>query len=606
MSGESLRVVGKLRQRPREYQLEAARWALERGRGVVVLPTGTGKTLVAVIWALELIERGLARRVLFLEPTRFLVEQVARYIGSVAGVKAEPVHGAVSRSERGRRWRSRLVVATPEVVLSDWELIEGFDAVVVDECHHTTGKDAYKETMLRLREARYRLGLSAYIPPSRRGEIEETIGPIREWSWRDPRVAPYIPPLIGEVYEAELNEAEKRLYEALEELAASVQGRLRVAVRNAQRWLVRDGALALRDSMERRTSLAELLRRIRSLLEAPGVRPSHKADPFLRILRDHEGFSKAIVFIDRVVVAEYACNLAREAGYPCVLIRGRMGHRALRAALEKAHAAETKVVVSTSAGEEGVDLPEADLLVMWSITASPLRFIQRHGRILRARDAASPPKFVAYIVTLDTIDVDSFVDAMETATRLGIDMPVEREVVEKLWRRTTRSKIVAVLEGNPMPFELLAEAAGLPAERLRRDLQRLMRHGDIVYIYTGIGKVYAYSGDLELLEERFSEYLQPREDVTAKVKYVPHGSRSWGRGVSGTYHEVRKRMISLLEKYGAFERIHVSLMVRIGALLRLVNVSYTFLVDTVEKLDLVLRNAFSVPRIVEELGALPE
>jgi len=146
----------------------------------------------------------------------------------------------------------------------------------------------------------------------------------------------------------------------------------------------------------------------------------------------------------------------------------------------------------------------------------------------------------------------------------------------------------------------------LPAERLRRDLQRLMRHGDIVYIYTGIGKVYAYSGDLELLEERLSEYLQPREDVTAKVKYVPHGSRSWGRGVSGTYHEVRKRMISLLEKYGAFERIHVSLMVRIGALLRLVNVSYTFLVDTVEKLDLVLRNAFSVPRIVEELGALPE
>jgi len=601
-----LAVATRLKQKPRDYQIEAARWALEQRRGVVVLPTGTGKTLVAVIWALELLRQGRARRVLFLEPTRFLVEQVARYIERVSGERAEAVHGAVSRDERAARWRGRIVVATPEIALAEWSRIGEFDAVVVDECHHTTGKDAYKEVMERLRGVTYRLGLSAYIPPSRRREIEETIGPIREWSWRDPRVAPYIPPLIGEVYEATLNSDERRLYEALEELAGRVDGRLRVAVRNAQRWFVRDGALALRDSMTRRTMLAGLLAQIRGLIEAPGVRPSHKAEPFTRILRDHEGFSKAIVFVDRVVVAEYACRVAEEAGYSCVLIRGRMGRAALRDALERARSPGTKVVVSTSAGEEGIDLPEADLLIMWSITASPLRFIQRHGRILRAREERGPPKFVTYIVTLDTIDVDSFVDAMETAVKIGIDMPVDKEVVERLWRRTARSRVIAVLEGNPMPFELLVQAVGAPAERLRRDLQRLMQHGDVVYIYTAIGKVYAYSGDLELLEERFGEYLEPEEDTEAKVKYVPLGGREWGRAVSGTYAAVSERMKRLLARHGGFERLHVSMTVHLGGVLRLVNAVYTFLIDTEEKLDLALRNAYSLPRIVRELGTVPE
>jgi superfamily II DNA or RNA helicase len=602
------KVAARLRQRPRRYQLEAARWALSRGRAVVVLPTGTGKTLVAVLWALALMEAGLAGRVVFLEPTRFLVEQVARYIRSVAGVEAEPVHGALPRGEKRRRWRGRVVVSTPEALVAEWSdatAAGGFDAVVVDECHHTTGKDAYKEAMRLLRGARYRLGLSAFIPRHRRGEIEETIGEIREWSWRDPEVAPYIPPLIGEVYEAVLNEEERRLYDALEELAGSVSGRLRALLRNAQRWFVRDGALALRDSLQRRTMLSALLGKVRGLIEAPGVRPSHKAEPFLRLLRDHEGFTKAIVFIDRVVVAEYACHLAEEHGYPCVLIRGRMPRGELRAAVERAHSRDVKVIVSTSAGEEGVDLPDADLLVMWSITASPLRFIQRHGRVLRARETGGPPKTVVYIVTLDTIDVDSFVDAMETAERIGIDMPVSREVVEALWRRTTRSRIVAVLEGNPMPLELLSEAAGMPLDRLRRNLQHLLRRGEVFYIYTGIGRVYAYRGDAEVVEERFAEYLSPEPGVSAKVKYMPLGSRSWGRAVTGEYPAVKERLLRLLERHGGFERIHAALEVETGGVVRLVNAVYAFLIEDEEVLDIVLRNIYSIPRIMRELGVLP-
>ncbi|BEP17228.1 hypothetical protein PYJP_05800 [Pyrofollis japonicus] len=599
----------RVRQKPRKYQLEAYEWAYRVRRGVVVLPTGTGKTLVAVMWAKRLIEEGKARRVLFLEPTRFLVEQVARYVRWVSDLPAEPVHGAVPRHERERRWRSSVVVATPEIVISDWELVEKnrVDAVVVDECHHTTGKDAYKEVMQRLSSTEYRLGLSAFIPRHRRREIEETIGEIREWSWSSPEVAPYIPPWIGEVYEAFLNEAEKKLYDALEELGNTVAGRLRGLVRNALRWFVRDGALALRESASKETLLARMLDKVRDLIFDPGVRPSHKAEPFRRVLRDHEGyFSKTIVFIDRVVVAEYACSVAQELGYGCVLIRGRMRGTELREALERAAAPETRVVVSTSAGEEGVDLPEADLLVMWSITASPLRFIQRHGRVLRAREESPrKPRIVVYIVTLDTIDVDSFVDAIETAKKIGIDIPVDEETVESLWRRTTRSRIVSVLEGNPMPLELLAEATGMPRDRLERDLQRLMQHGEVLYIYTGIGKIYAYSGDIEILEERFKEYLEPEEGVKAKAKYLALGSKTWSRAVSGDYARLYQRLSRIVEEK-PLQRLIISLEVRLpSGLVKLVNLQYNFLIDNEDKLRLVLRNALAAPKIVKELGTIP-
>ena len=68
--------------RPRSYQEESSKWALSRRNAVVVLPTGSGKTLIAIIWAINLLNSGEAREILFIEPTRFLVEQISKYISS--------------------------------------------------------------------------------------------------------------------------------------------------------------------------------------------------------------------------------------------------------------------------------------------------------------------------------------------------------------------------------------------------------------------------------------------------------------------------------------------------------------------------------------------
>lgn len=586
-----------LRIKPRDYQLEASKWALSNKRSTVVMPTGSGKTLIAVLFSKELLEKKYARKILVLEPTRILVEQTARYFEKTLGVKAHAIHGRYPPKKRADLWRKAVIaVATPETALNDvGEILNNkYEAIIVDECHHTTGKDAYAKFMEIAKNVfEWRLGLSAHIPSTRKHDIEKYIGKIRVWSWKDERIKKYVPEWIGEIYEAELNDAEKQVLEKLEEARLEYTGRYRGLVNLAIRWFVRDGALALKESLEKETVLASLLSHIRSMLENKAVRPLHKLDALNRVLNDHEGFNKAIIFVDRVIVAEYLEKKLMK--YNPVMIVGKTRLRTnLKKVLSKAHDSRTKVIISTSAGEEGIDLPEADLLIIWSNVASPLRFIQRHGRILRLTGKKGL-KFVAYIVTPDTPDMDSLLDALELAKKNGVDIPVDEETLETLWRRTTRNRIMNILSGRPMPIEWISEITGMPRDMVEKAIKRLEEKGLVIYIYTFLGKTYALIDDLFVLTENYEEYLSPDKCLVAKIK--PYVENRELRTISGTYDQVLNKLIKLLKKYGEFTRISASLQIPLetGALQLLV-LHYTFLINREDVLKIIVKNIFSASK----------
>ncbi len=585
----------KIRLRPREYQVEAFNWAISRRGSVICMPTGTGKTLIAVLWVKRVLEDRLSDKVLVLEPTRILTEQVARYFRDVAGINAVPIYGIYPRSLRNRMLSNATVaVMTPEAALGNADALirEGYNAVVIDECHHTTGKDAYLQLMKLLKGVfKWRLGLSAYIPPHRLTTLKEYIGEVKFWGWADPKVRPYIPKWIGEVYEAELNEYEKRVLKLLEETRNSLRGRGRLIVNLALRWFVRDGALALQESLSKRTALARTLSWLRNELRNPEVRPAHKLNALIRALRDHEGFRKALIFIDRVIIARYVASMLKDYRAELICGRSRLG-RMFKDVLRRIKSEDVKAIISTSAGEEGIDLPECDLLIIWSNVASPLRFIQRHGRILRAvKEGGLPTKFVVYLITPDTVDTDSFVDSIEYASKLGIDIPVNREVVEELWRKTSRARILSILSKEPLTLEWLREVTGLPRDVLNNYVLKLLRHGDLIYIFTHVGKVYATSDALNLLRRRYSSYLIPSHDIIAKVKALIHG-RDYT--LKGAYSRVRDRLRKLLIRRGYIDKVVVSLEVPLpGGAYRLVNLQYTFKIASNEVLDLILSNAYS-------------
>ncbi len=587
-------MAGRRSIRPRRYQLEALRWALQRGRAVVCMPTGTGKTVIAGLWVREVLSRGLASRVLVLEPTRYLVEQTARVLRSM-GLPAEPLHGSLPRAGRARAWRARVVVATPEIVVAEWgELAaDGFDALVVDECHHTTGQDPYRIVASRI-GARLRLGLTALVPPSRRAEIEEHIGEVRCWGWDHPEIARYMPEWAAEVYEAPLNAAERRLYEAIEEAWARARGAGRALLGNALRWLARDGAEALRETLERSPRLRAALGGAYRLAWDPGVRGAHKLGALERILADHEGFTKAIVFVERVVIARIVAGALDDWGVALLLGR-RAGAGSPREALERARRPGVRVVVSTSAGEEGVDLPEADLLVLWSNTASPLRFVQRLGRLLRPRGPrGGGQKYAAFIVTPDTVDADSLLDGIAEARRAGVHVEVDEETVAHLVALTRRRRVLEVLYQHPATPDMVAQALGAPRDRVEAALRWLATRGYAAYIHTPIGRVYYPQDQTGPLYREYGEYLKPHPGVTATIKPLCPGGGA--RAVrQAPYDRGRRALLAAFAACGELAGVRATAFHQVRGVVRVYNLAYSFRARLREAVEATVDNIYSAP-----------
>jgi len=456
---------------PRSYQSEAVEWALTKKQAVCCLPTGTGKTLVAVLWLKLLFERDKIETALVLEPTRFLVNQTTDYFLEKARIDCVPIDGRIPRPKREKLWHSALVIATPETTFNDIEHVH-FDAVVVDECHHTVGQDAFARVMAALQPS-YKLGLSAFIPERREKEITQLIGPIRRWSWNDPEIAPYVPNWIGEVYEANLNSQELELLRVIRNLPTGPG--LNPAL--LERYLSRDGSVAVRETLSGKNRLAQAFGK--ELLPMATDR-THKLEAVAEILDSHE-CHKAIVFVDRVVVAGKVT-----ASFPqvqAVAFQGKRGKFDQGTALHKAKSDETRLVVSTSAGEEGIDLPSADLLVIWGNAASDIRFIQRLGRMMRKTGQGL--KFATFVVTPQSSDFDSFALGLARAVEAGT-IDVEKTFgwdPEVLWPRTTWWHVSELLRNNPRPLGEMAQALEVRDELAEQVVANAVRRGRLFYVY---------------------------------------------------------------------------------------------------------------------------
>ncbi len=142
----------------REYQVSIAKSAL-RGNTLVVLPTGLGKTIIAILVLVEVL-RKKGGKVLFLAPTKPLVEQHAKTIKKLTKIEEVIVlTGEVSRKKRKELYGSaKIVVATPQIIQNDiiaGELkIGDFSLIIFDEAHRAVGNYAYVYIAKKYRESR--------------------------------------------------------------------------------------------------------------------------------------------------------------------------------------------------------------------------------------------------------------------------------------------------------------------------------------------------------------------------------------------------------------------------------------------------------------------
>ncbi len=131
----------------RHYQQAIALSCVKRST-LVVLPTGLGKTVIALLVMAETL-RTKRGKILFMAPTKPLVEQHARFLKK--HLIAEPpvvFTGEVAPAKRKEMWKgSQIIVATPQVVSND--LIAGqidlndISLIIFDEVHRAVGDYAY-------------------------------------------------------------------------------------------------------------------------------------------------------------------------------------------------------------------------------------------------------------------------------------------------------------------------------------------------------------------------------------------------------------------------------------------------------------------------------
>jgi len=131
----------------RDYQTNIAE-AAKRESTLLVLPTGLGKTVVALLVIAHVLASKTGK-VLFLAPTKPLVQQHSGFLKEHL-LKFEPVMftGEVPPADREALWKgSRLVVSTPQVIENDLEdgriSLKGVDLIVFDEAHRAVGDYAY-------------------------------------------------------------------------------------------------------------------------------------------------------------------------------------------------------------------------------------------------------------------------------------------------------------------------------------------------------------------------------------------------------------------------------------------------------------------------------
>ncbi len=423
----------------RRYQKHVARDVINVIRGgsrfvVVSMPTGSGKTFIELFIAFYSLEQGFSR-VLVLEPTRFLCDQMYRGLwskvfGNLVGKEYEGNCG--SFLEFGKR----IIISTPQTALKCISMLkEKFKVVVIDEVHHAFGGRYYAELLVGLKPAIV-VGFTALLPSHKRYRLDPKVRDIvgepyilsydfKKLEEIDPEFRP--PKAVADVFDAEMNDCENKAYDAL--FRALPQGNSQI-IKFLEVTLARYGKEAFCESYKKALEKNRIMPNnyLEDLCRSSSL--SHKARILIDILtiydiRESDELKPVLIFTSRKATAnEFKKAIVHYVGLPeekVIVLTSDISREERLKLVKKARSREVDVIISTLVGEEGVDIPETGLLIMTDTPKSPLRFYQRLGRLIRM-SSQRKIKYLVISLTPKTIEYQDLEDALWNLYMEGIDI----------------------------------------------------------------------------------------------------------------------------------------------------------------------------------------
>ncbi len=454
--------------KPRLYQ-ETIAYSASKANTLVVLPTGTGKTLISLLLSAYRLNSG---KTIILAPSKPLVSQHTSTFKKYLKINEEEFGlftGEIPPEKRKELWgEKKIVFATPQVlendIISRRVSLEDVSLIVFDEAHRGVGNYAYTfiaKNYVETAKDPLILGLTA----SPGGEVEKIdevrknlfIENVEIRTEVDDDLKPYIKPIktnwihielpkefkeIKKILENALRERLKKLKEYgfvryydpkkttkkdLLELQVKLQRELDrkpnpkvyhalslqatcLRIAHASELLETQGISQLKRYMERlyrqsksggSKGIRDLMKdkeilKMRSLLEKIGDIEHPKLGIVLEEVEKQiaeKADSKIIVFTqfrdsaikiteflneNKIVTKRFVGQLSR-------LDDKGLSQKEQIKILEEFKDGNFPTLVATSIGEEGLDVPEVDLVVFYEPVPSEIRSIQRRGRTGRAK-----------------------------------------------------------------------------------------------------------------------------------------------------------------------------------------------------------------------------
>ena len=346
-----------------DYQTESlAAWHNQNRFGSIVLPTGAGKTFVAI----QAISQCQVST-LIVVPTIDLLHQWYARLQNAFQTEIGVWYGQEKESRP-------VTITTYSSAWSHAEKLGNqFKLLIFDEIHHLPAPTWHEIALMYA--APFRLGLTATYPQNsdNLALLEELVGPVLYRKHIEDLSGEQLAQYRTERLRIDLNEAERAAYDTA---YAAYTGYVREAglrERHGGDWWE---AFTRRSAFERearRAKVAEL--KLKEIV--------HQAQAKLtildRLLREHAD-QPMLIFTTH---NRFAYQIARHYLIPAITHQTKAAER--KEILEGFQAGRYRAIVTSKVLNEGIDVPEAKVAVVLGGSASAREYVQRLGRILRKK-----------------------------------------------------------------------------------------------------------------------------------------------------------------------------------------------------------------------------
>lgn len=444
----------------RPYQQEIFDSIRANGNTLVVLPTGLGKTHIALAMIEKTLKEG--KTSLFLTPTKPLARQHTQSIGKFLPETAATtslVTGELPNTRRAHLYSSKIIISTPQTIRNDIKNnlfpTTNTGLVVFDEAHRAVGGYSYVAIANNLPPGCISVALTA-SPGGDRARIKEVLNNLKIRNIQikteaDPHIQPHIHKLditwLNVELSPKLKEADQLLSGMIREYTSKfsnaphrppiiskknfiLYGKRLQAMRHPAKYtlisyyytllhllhmqelLQTQGPHPTLKYLEKlnptsRSALAITRRpetaKIRQLLLSAGDHP--KTTRLLKLLSEL-GNRKIILFVQYRDQINRIRELLEQHGYQARIFVGKRDgftKKMQEETMDAFRRDEFQILVASSIGEEGLDIPAVDSVIFFEPIPSEIRSIQRRGRAGRFREGS-----VYVLVTKSTRDEHYF------------------------------------------------------------------------------------------------------------------------------------------------------------------------------------------------------